>query len=137
MDNTLTLPGSLATPNPTKAVLWTGRILSGLAVAFLAVDAAMKVLAVAPVVEASTKLGFSASAVQPIGLALLVATILFAIPRTAVIGAMFVTTYLGGATATMVLAGQPIYFPIVFGVVVWASLLLRRPQLRAILLPSI
>lgn len=137
MDNTLTLPASLSTPNPTKAVLWTGRILSGLAIAFLAIDAAMKVIAIAPVVEASTKLGFSASAVQPIGLTLLVATILFAIPRTAVLGALFVTAYLGGATATMVHAGQPVYFPVVFGVAIWASLLMRRPQLRAILLPSI
>jgi len=136
MDNTLTLPASLSTPNPKKAVLWTGRILSGLITAFMAVDAAMKVLAVAPVMEASTKLGFAANTIQPIGLTLLVVTILYAIPRTALVGALGLTAYLGGATATMVHVGQPFYFPVVVGILAWAGLLMRRPQLRTLLFPS-
>jgi len=137
MDNTLTLPASLSTPNPKKAALWTGRILTGLVAAFMAFDAAMKVIAIAPVVEASTKLGFAVSTIQPIGLTLLVVTILYAIPRTALIGALGLTAYLGGATATMVHVGQPFIFPVLFGLVAWAGLLLRRPQLRAILFHSI
>ncbi|MEO8549287.1 MAG: DoxX family protein [Kofleriaceae bacterium] len=135
MDNTLALPASFSTP--TRSLLWTGRIISGLVTVFLAVDAAMKVIAIAPVIEASTKLGFAASAVQPIGLVLLIATVLYAIPRTAVLGALLVTAYLGGATATMVHAGQPFYFPVVFGILAWAGLVMRRPQLRAILFPSV
>jgi hypothetical protein len=137
MNDTFTLPASLATPHPKKAALWTGRILTGLAAAFMAFDAAMKVIEIAPVVEACTKLGFAASTIQPIGLTLLVVTILYAIPRTALIGALGLTAYLGGATATMVHVGQPFIFPVLFGLVAWAGLLLRRPQLRAILFHSI
>lgn len=138
MDNTLTLPAPFSlTTTSKKGLLWTGRILSGLLTAFLAVDAVMKVIAIAPVVEASTKLGFAASSIQPIGLVLLVATILYAIPRTAVLGALGLTAYLGGATATMVHVGQPFIFPVVFGILAWVGLLLRRPQLRAIFLPTV
>lgn len=131
MDNTLP-------PIPNHRLVWTGRILSGLAIAFFVFDAAMKLIAIAPVVEATTKLGYTASDVRPIGAALLLATLLYAVPRTAVLGALFVTAYLGGATATMVHAGRASFFPIVFGVVVWAGLVMRRPQLRALLVtPSV
>jgi hypothetical protein len=128
MDNILTLPTT------NHRLVWTGRIISGLAVAFLVFDAAMKLVAIAPVIEATTRLGYAASDVRPIGAILLLATLLYAIPRTAVLGALFVTAYLGGATATMVHAGEPSYFPIIFGVVIWAGLVLRRPQLRAFIL---
>jgi hypothetical protein len=111
--------------------MWAGRILSGLAVAFLLFDAVTKVLAIAPVVEASAKLGVAD--VRPIGVTLLIATLLLAVPRTAVIGALFVTAYLGGAVATMVNAGQPFYFPVVLGALVWIALVLRRPQLLEVL----
>jgi hypothetical protein len=130
MQNILAVPDSL----PKPGLLWTGRIISALVVAFLALDAAMKLAVLAPVVEATTRLGFATSTIRPIGAVLLVATLLFAIPRTAVAGALLVTAYLGGATATMVHAGQPIYFPVAMGVVLWAGLLMRRPQLRALLL---
>jgi len=109
--------------------VWVGRILSGLAVAFLLFDAAMKVIAIAPVVEATTQLGYSASDVRPIGIVLLLATLLLALTRTAVLGAVFVTAYLGGAVATMVHEGRPMYFPIVIAAIVWIGLVLRRPQL--------
>ena len=135
MDTTLALPASF--PSTSKRLLWTGRILSGVAGAFLAFDAAMKLAAIAPVVDATTKLGYAAADVRPMGAILMLATLLFAIPRTAVLGALLVTAYLGGATATMVHAGQPFYFPVLFGVVIWAGLVMRRPQLRAILLPSL
>jgi hypothetical protein len=134
MDTTLAGPTSLA----NNRLVWTGRIISGLAIAFLAFDAAMKLVAIAPVVEATTRLGYAASDVRPIGAVLMLATLLYALPRTAVLGALLVTAYLGGATATMVHAGQASYFPVVFGVFVWAGLVLRRPQLRAILVtPSV
>ncbi len=119
-------------PSDHRGALWTGRILAGLLTAFFIWDAAMKAIGFQPVIEASTKLGYAVSDVRPIGIALLVATVLFAVPRTAVLGALVLTAYLGGATATMVHAGQPIYFPIVFGILVWTSLLLRRPTLRTL-----
>ena len=120
----------MTTPTSTKR-LWAGRILSGLAVAFLFLDAGMKILALHPAVEASAKLGVSD--VRPIGVTLLIAALLYAVPRTAVIGALVLTAYLGGATATMVNAGQPFYFPVVFGAIIWIALVLRRPQLLEVL----
>jgi len=130
MDNTLALPTSSI---PTNRLVWTGRIISGLAVAFFVFDAAMKLVAIAPVVEATTRLGYAASDVRPIGAVLMLATLLYALPRTAVLGALFVTAYLGGAAATMVHAGQSALFPVVTGVIVWVGLVMRRPQLRALL----
>ncbi|MEO8842871.1 MAG: DoxX family protein [Kofleriaceae bacterium] len=132
MDNTLALPTSF----PNNRLVWTGRIISGLTIAFFVFDAAMKLAAITPVVEASTRLGFAGSDVRPIGAVLMLATLLYAWPRTAVLGALFVTAYLGGATATMVHAGQASYFPVLCGVFVWAGLLMRRPQLRAFLVTA-
>ena len=60
-------------------------------------------------------------------------TALLAIPRTAVIGAMFCTAYLGGATATMVHVGQPFYFPVLMATMMWAGLAMRRPNLLSLL----
>lgn len=119
--------------NPRTGVLWTGRIISGLVVAFLAVDAVMKLAEVPAVVDATTKLGFSETAIRPVGLVLLLCTALLAIPRTAVIGAVLTTAYLGGATATMVHVGNPFYFPVVVGAVMWAGLVMRRPNILSIL----
>ena len=112
---------------PSKRVFWTGVVVSTLVTLFLAFDAVCKVLAIEPVVKASAELGVTA--IRPIGLTLLVATVLFALPQTAVLGALLVTAYLGGAVATMVNAGQAFYFPVLFGVVMWAGLAMRRPQL--------
>jgi len=122
-------------PHPRTRLRWTGRILSGLIVAFLAFDAAMKLVAIAPVVEATTRLGYAVSTIRPMGVVLLLATVLYAVPRTAVLGALLTTAYLGGATATLVRAGDPSWFPIAMGVLLWASLMMRQPRLRALLLP--
>jgi hypothetical protein len=129
-----TLARSLA-PNArtSGARTWTGRVLATLVILFLLVDAAGKVLRLAPYVEGTVRAGFPADSVVPIGLVLLVCTVLFAIPRTTVLGGLFLTAYLGGATATHVRLGQPFVFPVLFGVVVWASLLLRDERLRGLL----
>ncbi len=130
--NAIAEPNPVLAINPKSGVLWTGRVVSGLATLFFLWDAVMKIIPVQAVVEATTKLGFPAGSVQPIGLTLLAITVLFAIPRTAIIGAVLLTAYLGGATATMVHAGQPIYFPVLFGVIVWTGLVLRRPNLLSL-----
>jgi len=118
----------------SKGVVWTGRIVSALVVAFLLLDAAMKLAMVAPVVEASTRIGYAVTTIRPIGAVLLIATLLYAVPRTTVLGALAVTAYLGGATATLVRAGEPFWFPVAVGIIVWAGLLLRQPRLRALVL---
>ncbi|HXQ73140.1 MAG TPA: DoxX family protein [Pyrinomonadaceae bacterium] len=120
----------IAVPKGTR---WAGRIISGLPALFLLVDGAMKLVKPAPVVEATVRLGYPESTIVPIGAVLIVCTILYLIPRTAVLGAILLTAYLGGAVATHVRAGEPVFsivFAIVFGVLLWLGLYLRNPTLR-------
>lgn len=118
-----------------KKSLWAGRAMSGTAVLFLLFDGVMKLVKPAPFVEAMTKLGYQDSATLRIGLLLLTCTILYTIPRTSVLGAILLTGYLGGATATHVriqAALFPVLFPGIFGALVWGGLFLRDDRLRAL-----
>ena len=117
----------------SKQTVWLGRTLSGLVAAFLALDAVMKLVLVTPVVEATERLGYPIATARPLGLVLLASTILSLVPRTQVIGALLVTAYLGGATAAHVRVGDPFWFPIAMGVLLWAGLVLRTPRLRALI----
>lgn len=127
---------SSPSPAPGRARLWTGRLLGGLPALFLLVDAVMKFVQPKEVVDATTALGYPASCILPLGAVLLVSTLLYLLPRTAVLGAILLTGYLGGAIATHVRVGAPpfnIVFPIVFGILLWTGLWLRESRLRAIL----
>ena len=117
----------------SKQSVWLGRTLSGLVAAFLALDAVMKLVLVTAVVEATERLGYPIATARPLGLVLLASTILSLVPRTQVIGALLVTAYLGGATATHVRVGDPFWFPVAMGVLLWAGLVLRTPRLRALI----
>ncbi len=115
---------------------WAARILSGLSVLFLLMDGVMKLFKPAPVVEATVQLGYPASVVIPLGIVLTLCTIIYVIPRTAVLGAILLTGYLGGAVATHVRAGGgwfPILFPVIFGVLLWGGLYLREARLHLLL----
>jgi hypothetical protein len=119
----------------SKGKLWTGRVLSTLAVLFLLFDASGKIMMPAPVVEASARLGFPISLSVGVGILLLVCTILYAVPRTAPLGAVLLTGFLGGAVAIQMRAGSPMFetvFPVLFGVIVWAGILLRENRLLQI-----
>lgn len=116
---------------------WIGIILTGLVALFLAFDGVTKVIQVAPVVEATKKLGLPSGSVIPIGIVLLACTALYAIPQTALLGAILLTGYLGGAAAIHVSARSgafPIGFSIAFGVLAWAGLALREPRLVRLIL---
>lgn len=120
----------------SKARLWGGRGLSTLAVLFLVMDGGMKLFKPPFVVQATVQLGYPESTIVGIGVALLFCTALYVIPRTAVIGAILLTGYLGGAVASNVRAGTlvlNVLFPVLFAVVVWASLVLRDRRLERIL----
>jgi hypothetical protein len=119
----------------SKGALWTGRVLSALPALFLLFDGAMKLVKPAFVVEATVQLGYSESVILPLGIVLLVCTVLYLIPGTAVLGAILLTGYLGGAVATHVRAGDgpfEILFPVVFGALLWGGLVLRDERLRAL-----
>src|SRR5688572_16567083 len=103
-------------PFSGKGARWTGRILSTILVLFLFVDAIMKVVKATPSMEGSVQLGWPQSEVQSIGIALLVSTLLYIIPRMSLVGAILLTGYLGGATSIMVRAmqpGHPYLFPVI------------------------
>jgi DoxX-like family len=120
----------------SRRMLWAGWILSGLPASFLLVDGVMKLIRPTPVVETTVKLGYPASVILAIGLVLMLATILYIIPRTAVLGAILLTGYLGGAVATHVRVSGgwfPILFPIALGILLWAGLWFRSSTLRSLL----
>jgi Na+-transporting methylmalonyl-CoA/oxaloacetate decarboxylase gamma subunit len=114
----------------SKTSIWTGRVISILCILFLLVDAIMKVVKSSIAVEGTIKVGWPADTVQGLGIVLLVCTILYAIPRTAILGAVLLTGYLGGATATMVRMHEPYYFSLVFGILVWLGIGLRDLNVR-------
>ena len=120
----------------SKTALWIGRVLSALAILFLLFDGVMKLFKPALVVEATTRLGYPESSIIPIGVVLLASTILYAIPRTAVLGAILLTGYLGGAVATHVRVSGSLFeilFPVIMGVFVWGGLYLRDARLRRLI----
>lgn len=117
----------------SKKTLWAGRIVGGLPALFLLVDALMKLIKPAPVVEATVKLGYSESVILPLGIVLLISTVLYLVPRTAILGAILLTAYLGGAVATHVRAGEGLFsilLPVIFGVMLWGGLWLRDDRLQ-------
>ena len=121
----------------SKRSIVAGRVIGALPALFLLADGVGKLVKPAPVVEGTLQLGYQASVLVPLGIVLLACTILYAVPRTAVLGAILLTGYLGGAVATHVRVGDPLLthtlFPIYFGVMLWGSLYLRDPRVRALL----
>ena len=123
------------TENISKKAIWMGRILSGLPALFLLVDGIMKLFKPAVVIEATVMLGYPETSIIGIGLALLVSTALYLVPRTALLGAILLTGYLGGAVATHVRVSDlaSALFPPVFGALLWAGLWFRDRRLRELL----
>jgi DoxX-like family len=120
------------------APVWTGRVLSTIAVLFLAMDATMKVLQVPVALQGTAKVGYSPSVVLPLGIIQLICLALYLIPRTSIFGAILWTGYLGGAVATHVRIGDPLFthilFPVYVATLLWGGLALRNARLRAVLL---
>ena len=120
----------------SKGRLWTGRIISALVVLFLLFDSITKVLKVRAVMEASAQLGYPASTIFAIGIILLVCTVFYIIPQTAVLGAILLTGYLGGAVAANLRIGTSMFntlFPIVFAALAWTGIFLRESRLGALI----
>lgn len=118
-----------------KWQLWTGRGLTTLSVLFMLFDAAGKFLMPVQVVEACQRLGFPVSLSPTLGVLLTLSTLLYAIPRTAVLGAVLLTGYLGGAVAIQMRAGSPMFetvFPVIFGILIWGGIYLRDCRLRRV-----
>src|SRR6266436_4877557 len=119
----------------SKGRLWAGRIMSALPVLFLLMDGVMKLVKPEFVVKATVQLGYAESVIFGLGIVVLVCVILYVVPRTAVLGAILLTGYLGGAVATHLRVGDPLFShtlsPVYFAVLLWGGLYLREERLRA------
>lgn len=120
--------------SPSKKAVLAGRILSGIAILFMLFDAVGKLVKVRPVIESTTQLGYPEGSIRLLGVLGLVSTVAYLIPRTALLGAVLLTGFLGGAIATHVRVGNPLLshalFPAYLAVMIWGGLLLRDGRLR-------
>jgi len=125
-----------ATPTSNRR-LWTGRILSGLGALFMAFDGTIHILRVAPVVEAFGQLGYPLGVSATLGVIELICVALYLLPRTSVLGAVLLTGYLGGAIATQVRVGAPLFsttlFPLYVGLLLWGGLYLRDERVSSLI----
>jgi hypothetical protein len=118
----------------SRGMLWAGHIITVLVALFLLFDSAVKLLKTSQAVQGTVQLGYPESTIVPIGLVLLISLVCYLIPRTSILGAILLTGYLGGATATMVRVGNPwIPFPVFIGMLVWAGIYFRDAQVRALI----
>lgn len=135
------LPPETAVPAapgaPRRGALWTGRALTGFATLFLLFDAAVKLMMVPEAIAATEELGWPASMVRGLGVLELICLAIYLLPRTAVLGAVLWTGYLGGAIATHLRVGNPwashTLFPVYVAVLIWGGLWLRDRRVRALL----
>jgi len=121
----------------SKTRLWAGRITTALPVLFLLFDSVIHMMKIAPVVEGFEQLGYPVSLALGIGILELVCIVVYVIPGTSILGAILLTGYLGGAVATNVRIGSPLFshvlFPVYVGALVWGGLFLREERLRALI----
>jgi hypothetical protein len=118
---------------PSKPALWTGRVLSALPALLLVFSAVMKFLKPPDVVKGFEHLGWPERLTLTLGILELGCTIIYVIPQTAVLGAILLTGYIGGAIATHVRLGEPVITHVLLGVLVWLGLFLRDRRLRALI----
>ncbi|SDO52462.1 DoxX family protein [Phyllobacterium sp. OV277] len=123
----------------SNKALWGGWILSGLVIAFLIFDFGIKLVPFDIVLKSLAELGYPDTAAmgRGLGILLMICTVLYAIPRTSILGAILLTGYLGGAIATQLRVGNPLFSHLLFGVylglMVWGGLYLRDPRVRALI----
>src|SRR5436190_420774 len=129
------MPDTPAAPS-SKAMLWTGYVLSALPVLALLVSGIMKFVKPEALVKEFARLGWPENLALPVGAVEITCAILYVIPQTSVLGAILLTGYLGGATATHVRVGDPLFshvlFPVYLGILIWLGLYLRDVRLRAL-----
>jgi hypothetical protein len=128
--------GTITTNPPgARQALWTGRALSGVTAALLILDSAGKLLEVQPVVDGTKQLGYPPDIAFSLGVTLLSCVLVYLVPRTSVLGAVLLTGYLGGAVATHVRVGSPLFThvlaPTYVAALLWGGLVLRDSRLRA------
>lgn len=118
----------------SKGRLWTARVMSGIAILFMLLDSVMKLFKPAFVIDSTVSLGYQEHHIYLMGILGLLSTILYALPRTTILGAVLLTGYFGGVIATQVRLDAPLFstilFPVYLAVLVWGGLWLRNEQVR-------
>jgi DoxX-like family len=132
-ENIRDMQTDLQLPPISKRTLLIGYILSALPVLLLVFSAVLKLMKPTPVVEGFAQFGFPESLIFPLGILELACTVVYLIPRTSILGAILITGYLGGATATNVRVGEPFLGPVIAGVLAWGGLYLRDARVRALI----
>ncbi len=127
------MPSAAITNPASTKILWAGRILSALPVLLFAFTGMFGLLKPDAALQGAIRYGYPPGTMARITIVEIACAIVYAIPRTSVLGAILLTGYLGGATSTHVRVGEPFLLPIVVGVVVWAGLFLRDERLRALI----
>ncbi len=120
----------------SKSSVITGRVLSTIGALFMVMDAVMHVLKPAPVIQAFDHLGYGLNTAVPLGVTVLICVALYAVPRTSFFGALLLTGYLGGAVASHVRVGDPLFdtcFPAIIATLLWAGVCLRDVRYRTLL----
>ncbi len=134
----ITLDESMLTTTNSKAKIWTSRVMSGLVILFMLADSIFKFIQPAEVVQGTVDLGYATHHIAVIGMLGLLSIVLYAIPRTAILGAILLTGYFGGAIATHLRLDNPLFshtlFPVYLGILAWGGLWLRDERLRKLLL---
>jgi DoxX-like family len=125
------------TNQTSNAALWIGRVMSGLVIAFMLLDGDMKLVPLGVVVTTSEQMGIPGSLARTLGILGLICTVLYAVPRTSIVCAILLTGYLGGAIASHLRLGDPIFtltlFGLYLGLLVWGGIYLRDDRLRALI----
>lgn len=122
-----------------QGIRWASYAMSGLIIAFMVLDGVMKLVPFDIVIKATADLGYPASTTfaRGLGVVALICTALYALPRTAVLGAILLTAYMGGAVASHLRLGDPLFSHTLFGVylavLAWGGLYLRDARVRAVL----
>jgi len=131
------MPRDTQTAPVSKKMLWTGRIISILVVLFMLFTGTLKLIKPAGVVEGFAHFGYPERLILIIGIVEIACTVIYAIPRTSILGAILLTGYLGGAVASQLRVGLPLFSnvlaPVYIGVLIWGGLFLRDRRLRALI----
>jgi hypothetical protein len=127
----------LPTSSISRGALWTGRVMSGLVIAFLLMDGAMKLIPLQVVIDTSQQMAIPLDIIRTLGVLTLAGTLLYAWPRTSVLGAIILTGYLGGAIYAHFRLADPLFthtlFGVYLGLLIWGGLYLRDPRVRALI----
>lgn len=133
-----TIQATLPKTSSSTAKVWTGRIMAGIVILFMLMDSIFKFIVNEEVIKGTTDLGFGLHHLPTLGTLGLIATLLYIIPRTEILGAILLTGYWGGAIATHVRMDNPLFthilFPVYLGVLAWGALWVKNERLRSVIL---